>query len=81
MIYSILCVSISGLLFAIFGPSWPSALAKEAVTDNGSDGDVKEEEEESKEKKKKEKVGFSDRKFIEYENRIRTFSTPDKIFR
>ncbi|CAH1392344.1 unnamed protein product [Nezara viridula] len=34
-----------------------------------------------KEKKKKEKVGFRDRKIIEYENRIRMFSTPDKIFR
>nr|XP_014283175.1 calcium uptake protein 1 homolog, mitochondrial-like isoform X2 [Halyomorpha halys] len=34
-----------------------------------------------KEKKKKEKVGFRDRKIIEYENRIRLYSTPDKIFR
>ncbi|XP_055375673.1 calcium uptake protein 1 homolog, mitochondrial isoform X2 [Condylostylus longicornis] len=32
-------------------------------------------------KKKKEKVGFRDRKIIEYENRIRQFSTPDKVFR
>ncbi|KAM7351979.1 mitochondrial calcium uptake 1 isoform 2-T3 [Cochliomyia hominivorax] len=29
----------------------------------------------------KEKVGFRERKIIEYENRIRQFSTPDKIFR
>ena len=27
------------------------------------------------------KVGFRDRKIIEYENRIRQYSTPDKIFR
>ncbi|XP_023173171.1 calcium uptake protein 1 homolog, mitochondrial isoform X4 [Drosophila hydei] len=32
-------------------------------------------------KKIKEKVGFRERKIIEYENRIRQFSTPDKIFR
>jgi len=29
----------------------------------------------------KEKVGFRDRKIIEYENRIRQYSTPDKVFR
>lgn len=29
----------------------------------------------------KKKIGFKDRKFIEYENRIRAYSTPDKIFR
>ena len=32
-------------------------------------------------KPKKEKVGFRDRKIMDYENRIRTYSTPDKIFR
>ncbi|XP_034129656.1 calcium uptake protein 1 homolog, mitochondrial isoform X2 [Drosophila guanche] len=32
-------------------------------------------------KKFREKVGFRERKIIEYENRIRQFSTPDKIFR
>lgn len=40
-----------------------------------------EEVHKKKEKKKKEKVGFRDRKIIEYENRIRHFSTPDKVFR
>ena len=29
----------------------------------------------------KKKVGFRNRKIIEYENRIRQYSTPDKIFR
>ncbi len=29
----------------------------------------------------KEKLGFRDRKIVDYENRIRTYSTPDKIFR
>uniref|UniRef100_A0A6I8RUS4 Calcium uptake protein 1, mitochondrial n=1 Tax=Xenopus tropicalis TaxID=8364 RepID=A0A6I8RUS4_XENTR len=32
-------------------------------------------------KKKKARVGFRDRKVMEYENRIRAYSTPDKIFR
>ncbi|TGZ72270.1 hypothetical protein CRM22_002188, partial [Opisthorchis felineus] len=30
---------------------------------------------------KKKRVGFRDRKFIAYEDRIRAYSTPDKIFR
>ncbi|XP_011144612.1 calcium uptake protein 1 homolog, mitochondrial isoform X1 [Harpegnathos saltator] len=34
-----------------------------------------------KKKKKKEKIGFRDRKIIEYENRMRHYSTPDKVFR
>ena len=29
----------------------------------------------------KKKVGFRNRKIIEYENRIPQYSTPDKIFR
>ncbi len=29
----------------------------------------------------KDRVGFRDRKIIDYENRIRAYSTPDKIFR
>ncbi|XP_067621344.1 calcium uptake protein 1 homolog, mitochondrial isoform X2 [Eurosta solidaginis] len=31
--------------------------------------------------KKQKKMGFRDRKIIEYENRLRAYSTPDKIFR
>ncbi len=38
-------------------------------------------QEEEKDNKKKERTGFRDRKIIDYENRIRSFSTPDKIFR
>ena len=34
-----------------------------------------------KEKRTEKKLGFKDRKIIEYENRIRSYSTPDKIFR
>lgn len=36
---------------------------------------------ELKEKKSKKHVSFRNRKIIEYENRIRQYSTPDKIFR
>ncbi|KAI1719725.1 EF-hand domain pair domain-containing protein [Ditylenchus destructor] len=32
-------------------------------------------------KKKKKKIGFRERRIMEYENRIRSYSTPDKIFR
>ena len=31
--------------------------------------------------RRQKKLGFRDRKIIEYENRIRSYSTPDKIFR
>lgn len=42
---------------------------------------VKEVEEADGESKKRKGPGFRDRKIIEYENRIRHYSTPDKIFR
>ncbi|CAD6225404.1 GSCOCG00005662001-RA-CDS [Cotesia congregata] len=42
---------------------------------------VEQADSEPKKKKKKQKVGFRDRKIIEYENRMRSYSTPDKIFR
>ncbi|NXB74924.1 MICU1 protein, partial [Donacobius atricapilla] len=38
-------------------------------------------EEAPQEGKKKKRSGFRDRKVMEYENRIRAYSTPDKIFR
>uniref|UniRef100_A0A0A9YGL3 EF-hand domain-containing protein n=2 Tax=Lygus hesperus TaxID=30085 RepID=A0A0A9YGL3_LYGHE len=62
--------------------SLPSVRAAE-VLDSGANGKVEkgEEEETGKKKKKKEKVGFRDRKVTEYENRMRLYSTPDKIFR
>ncbi|XP_029464985.1 calcium uptake protein 1, mitochondrial isoform X2 [Rhinatrema bivittatum] len=40
-----------------------------------------DEEVQSEGKKKKARTGFRDRKVMEYENRIRAYSTPDKIFR
>jgi Ca2+-binding EF-hand superfamily protein len=45
--------------------------------DEAADGS----EDEKKKKHRKEKIGFRDRKIIEYENRIRHYSTPDKVFR
>lgn len=43
------------------------------------DNDQQDEDDDGGSRKKK--VGFRDRKIIEYENRIRQYSTPDKIFR
>ena len=45
------------------------------------DGDGREGEEGEKEKKKKKRISLHDRHFIAYEDRIRAYSTPDKIFR
>ncbi|XP_048361345.1 calcium uptake protein 1, mitochondrial isoform X2 [Sphaerodactylus townsendi] len=39
------------------------------------------DEDSQSEGKKKKRSGFRDRKVMEYENRIRAYSTPDKIFR
>ncbi|XP_042071128.1 calcium uptake protein 1, mitochondrial isoform X2 [Haplochromis burtoni] len=46
-----------------------------------SSGDEDEKDEGGEGKKKKQRSGFRDRKVMEYENRIRAYSTPDKIFR
>ncbi|XP_058794403.1 calcium uptake protein 1 homolog, mitochondrial isoform X2 [Phymastichus coffea] len=59
------------------------AAAKIQQIDNHEDSDPEEldDGDDQKKKKKKEKIGFRDRKIIEYENRLRVYSTPDKIFR
>ncbi|XP_045493404.1 calcium uptake protein 1 homolog, mitochondrial-like, partial [Colias croceus] len=57
----------------------PSINAAEEVVD--SDSESESEIETRKKRFRKEKVGFRDRKIIEYENRMRAYSTPDKIFR
>ncbi|XP_041922316.1 calcium uptake protein 1, mitochondrial isoform X2 [Alosa alosa] len=63
---------------------------KDGAPDNGSSDSALEssggEEDEGEDrgtegKKMKPRVGFRDRKVMEYENRIRAYSTPDKIFR
>ncbi|XP_036355976.1 calcium uptake protein 1, mitochondrial isoform X5 [Octopus sinensis] len=56
------------------------AEAPPEVTDKNSSSEESDGEEEDK-KKKRKKVGFRERKIVEYENRIRAYSTPDKIFR
>ncbi|XP_063726992.1 calcium uptake protein 1, mitochondrial-like isoform X1 [Symsagittifera roscoffensis] len=43
--------------------------------------EASEEPKENEADKKKKKTGFRDQKVIEYENRIKLYSTPDKIFR
>ncbi|XP_061388730.1 calcium uptake protein 1 homolog, mitochondrial-like isoform X2 [Musca vetustissima] len=51
----------------------------DAESENGKDDTIEEKTKSTR--SAKEKVGFRERKIIEYENRIRQFSTPDKIFR
>ncbi|KAF9417849.1 hypothetical protein HW555_005146 [Spodoptera exigua] len=55
----------------------PSINAAEEISENESDSEV----DTKKKRYRKEKIGFRDRKIIEYENRMRSYSTPDKIFR
>uniref|UniRef100_A0A1I7TE60 Calcium uptake protein 1 homolog, mitochondrial n=1 Tax=Caenorhabditis tropicalis TaxID=1561998 RepID=A0A1I7TE60_9PELO len=55
-------------------PFRPQASQKEESTETG-------QVEEMKEKPKKRKLGFRERRIIEYEDRLRLYSTPDKIFR
>ncbi|XP_053676449.1 calcium uptake protein 1 homolog, mitochondrial [Anopheles nili] len=54
----------------------PQELDHEEDDDSESDVDAQ-----GKKKNRKEKIGFRDRKIIEYENRLRTFATADKVFR
>ena len=60
-----------------------TAMCKEeaANEDPANHSEATQEEEEEQKPKKKKKKGFGERKVMEYENRIREFSTPDKIFR
>ncbi|XP_033835370.1 calcium uptake protein 1, mitochondrial isoform X1 [Periophthalmus magnuspinnatus] len=58
----------------------------QSVTESDQSVEASSGDEESKEegeggRKKKQRSGFRDRKVMEYENRIRAYSTPDKIFR
>ncbi|XP_076397687.1 mitochondrial calcium uptake 1 isoform X2 [Megachile rotundata] len=68
---------------SIKGTYFPLVGAAERITENESDeeNNAMEEEQNKEKKKKKEKIGFRDRKIIEYENRMRHYSTPDKVFR
>uniref|UniRef100_A0A667XFI9 Calcium uptake protein 1, mitochondrial n=1 Tax=Myripristis murdjan TaxID=586833 RepID=A0A667XFI9_9TELE len=68
--------------YADAGPSVRHAEQPEREeADFASSGDEEEKEGGGEGKKKKPRSGFRDRKVMEYENRIRAYSTPDKIFR
>ncbi|XP_028167071.1 calcium uptake protein 1 homolog, mitochondrial [Ostrinia nubilalis] len=56
---------------------FPSITAAEEIADSDSDSEI----DTKKKRYRKEKIGFRDRKIIEYENRMRQYSTPDKVFR
>ncbi|KAJ1528724.1 hypothetical protein ONE63_007116 [Megalurothrips usitatus] len=64
----------------------PSVSAATIDTDKHSKVSVvepasEETEVDDSKKKKKKAIGFRERRIIEYENRMRAYSTPDKIFR
>nr|XP_034184896.1 calcium uptake protein 1 homolog, mitochondrial-like isoform X2 [Osmia lignaria] len=69
--------------FSIKGRYFLFVDAAEQITEEESNDEDKqiEEQQDNEKKKKKEKIGFRDRKIIEYENRMRHYSTPDKVFR
>lgn len=75
----------SGSATAFFGASYILYLQLKARADEGGaneeDEEKEEEEEEEKAGKKKEHISFHDRSVMAYEDRIRAYSTPDKIFR
>ncbi|XP_018395518.1 PREDICTED: calcium uptake protein 1 homolog, mitochondrial isoform X1 [Cyphomyrmex costatus] len=50
-------------------------------TQNNENVENIEQDVQKKKKNRKQKIGFRDRKIIEYENRMRHYSTPDKVFR
>ncbi|KAI6231390.1 hypothetical protein M3Y95_00376400 [Aphelenchoides besseyi] len=61
---------------------WPAAATVAAAPANENDLDNPSEcEILEAPKKKKKKIGFRERRIIEYENRLRMYSSPDKIFR
>ncbi|XP_041363978.1 calcium uptake protein 1, mitochondrial-like isoform X2 [Gigantopelta aegis] len=47
----------------------------------GQNESIMKDKENENPKKKKQRIGFRDRKIIGYEDRIRAYSTPDKVFR
>ncbi|XP_040170675.1 calcium uptake protein 1 homolog, mitochondrial-like isoform X1 [Anopheles arabiensis] len=73
--------------------NWPKVDADAGVEMGKQNGtqELEQEEEDAdaesdvdaqgRKKSRKEKIGFRDRKIIEYENRLRTFATADKVFR
>ncbi|XP_054716231.1 calcium uptake protein 1 homolog, mitochondrial-like isoform X2 [Uloborus diversus] len=79
---------IAKVVKRIFKAEAASALAesnrkksKRSESSDSENCEVEESKHEGGKGKKKDRPGFRDRKIIEYENRIRAYSTPDKIFR
>ncbi|XP_076160501.1 mitochondrial calcium uptake 1 isoform X2 [Ptiloglossa arizonensis] len=56
-------------------------IVEEEQNDEEQNNKLDQGQESRSKKKAKEKIGFRDRKITEYENRLRAYSTPDKIFR
>ncbi|XP_052752465.1 calcium uptake protein 1 homolog, mitochondrial-like isoform X1 [Galleria mellonella] len=77
--YAVLFSAISYTTYRIWlrNQILPSITAAEEISDSESDNET----DTKKKRYRKEKIGFRDRKIIEYENRMRSYSTPDKIFR
>ncbi|XP_046378359.2 calcium uptake protein 1, mitochondrial-like isoform X2 [Haliotis rufescens] len=75
---------LGGALLLFLGFDGMTMLAKwlkvDAAAVEGQSSEAVEHDDEGK-KTKKKKIGFRDRKIIGYEDRIRAYSTPDKIFR
>ncbi|XP_036590145.1 calcium uptake protein 1, mitochondrial isoform X1 [Trichosurus vulpecula] len=80
----------TGLLWKRAHAESPPSLNKDLKDDDNDEDDEENKDEEAcksshvhglPEEKKKKCSGFRDRKVMEYENRIRAYSTPDKIFR
>ncbi|CAL1689433.1 unnamed protein product [Lasius platythorax] len=79
----IICITVDWQrLFNLIPPKVDAAsmLVEETPRDN-ENMEQMEQDLQKKKKSKKQKIGFRDRKIIEYENRIRAYSTPDKLFR
>ncbi|XP_019851682.1 PREDICTED: calcium uptake protein 1, mitochondrial-like [Amphimedon queenslandica] len=83
-LYSVAC----GSLCALIGSSYILYQQMKARADEGKEEEEKEskdgersKEGEEEEGEKKDRVSFHDRSVMAYEDRIRAYSTPDKIFR
>ncbi|PFX33551.1 Calcium uptake protein 1, mitochondrial [Stylophora pistillata] len=76
---------ISSLYFLLRRLNQARAEGKNLPIDSNPERNVVESqdkgEDETEGKRKKDRHGFKERRIIEYENRIRQYSTPDKVFR
>lgn len=83
LLFVLPCIITSFIGWRSVREKCPSVVsAARMIAEEESDGENENQPvEEQKKKKKKEKIGFRDRKITEYENRLRAYSTPDKIFR